>query len=289
MEKNIKDFTSEISMIIDQKVENVHPSTGGRYFYIQPPKQNSPMLLHHYRGVFFIDIHPDDYEDILLGKVSAHEYIYSANWQVGYFWGGGSMIGGGFYQPFDIIAHREEIRRYFKILSCRGTRRASGYMPTEETCRSCSVEKCPFSKYAEGNWQNEMMEYDPRVEFFKALRRKFEKENHGYTLCGFACGEIPDDEIWIRPNGHFSEDEMDSFMAYASESIIQDLLMREIIPDDWEKYAKGFKFRIRKPFSSETFEATIENVDKAFKGDEQEEEEKKSLMKRVFDFIKKEF
>ena len=121
---NVNNFATELSELIGQHIglDHIHPSTEGRYYYIQAPKTGAPMLLHHYRGPFFIDIHPDDLEDISSGKVSAHEYITSANWQVGYYWGGGSMVGGGYYQPIDLVGRRDEVRRYLQILSCRGYR-----------------------------------------------------------------------------------------------------------------------------------------------------------------------
>ena len=150
---NIINFANELTELTGQHIglDHIHPSTEGRYYYIQAPKAGAPMLLNHYRGPFFIDIHPDDFEDISSGKVSAHEYITSANWQVGYYWGGGSMVGGGYYQPLDLVGRRDEVRRYLQILSCRGNRRSSGYMPSEKNCADCSVENCPFSKYKEGN------------------------------------------------------------------------------------------------------------------------------------------
>ena len=294
---NVKNFANELSELIGQHIglDHIHPSTEGRYYYIQAPKSGAPMLLHHYRGPFFIDIHPDDYESIASGNVSARDFIASANWQVGYYWGGGSMVGGGYYQPIDIIGRKDEVRRYLQILSCRGNWLSSGYMPTEENgCNNCSVNNC---KFKHGSWDDEMAEHDPRLDLFKALCKRFEQENPGYTLCGFLCGGIPDGEIWIDPNGHYTEDEPFTFTAHASASVIRSLLMHETEPENWTEYAKSFQFRIHKMFDSQTYEVTPETLEKAYEGhdytkkaDTQPEdditEENVPLLTRVANFLK---
>lgn len=261
---NIRKFAVELGYIVDQHIglDHIHPSTGCREYYIQSPKVGAPMLLKHYRGPFFVDIHPDDYDRITNGEISAHEYILSANWQIGYYQGGGSMVGGGYYQPFDIISRKAEVRRYFKIISCRVNSHASGYMPTKEVCAECSVKNCPVSYYKKGNWDKEIPEVDPRCKLFDALVKRFEEEHPDYTLRGFLCGSIPDDEIRLSPNRPRSGDP--SFTAYASNSVIQSLLIHEIMPENWEEYAGKFKFCIHKMFDSEVFDATKENVEKAF-------------------------
>lgn len=298
---NLNNFATELSELIGQHIglDHIHPSTEGRYYYIQSPKAGAPMLLHHYRGPFFIDIHPDDFEDISSGKISAHDYIMSANWQVGYYWGGGSMVGGGYYQPINIVERKDEVRRYLRILSCRGCRQSCGYMPSEKDCTNCHVENCPFSKYKKGNWDAEMSEFDPRVELFKALRVRFEQENPGYTLRGFLCGEIPDEEIHITPIGHYTEGDPFAFTAYASESLIQSLLMHETEPENWTNYAESFHFRIFKMFDSQTYEVSKGALEKAYEGldytkkantqPEDVNEEKVPLMTRVLAFFKKMF
>ena len=113
--KNLKLFAKELSNLVGQPItsQNIHANESGRFYYIQPTKKGYPMLLHHYRGPFFVDMHPDDLADLLNGKIDAIQYITNANWQIGYFWGGGSMIGGGFYQPYDIVKNKQETRRYF--------------------------------------------------------------------------------------------------------------------------------------------------------------------------------
>ena len=209
------------------------------------------------------------------------------------------MVGGGYYQPLDLIGRNDEVRRYLQILSCRGFQQSCGYTPSEKNCADCSVENCPFSKYKEGNWDAEMPESDPRVDLFNALCVRFEQENPGYTLRGFLCGGIPDGEIWINPNGHYTNNEPFAFTAYASNSVVQSLLMHETEPENWNDYANIFQFRIYKMFDSQTYDVTKETLEKAYEGldytkkantqPEEENEEKVSLTARVMVFFKKMF
>jgi hypothetical protein len=265
---NISNLATELSELIGQTVtvENIHPTKEDRYYYIQAPKAGTPLLLHHYRGPFFIDIHPDDYKKIASGDVTPHDYITTANWQVGYFWGGGSMVNGGYYQPMNLVKQNEEVRRYLQLLSCRGHYHSCGYMPTKEYCEKCFIEDCPFSKYKKGSWDKENQEPDPRRSFFNALYQRFEKENPGYSFKGFLCGDIPDEEIRLNPNSHYNEQQPYEFTAYASKNVIRALLTHEIEPDDWDKYAAGFKFVIHKLFDEHTFEVTPDTLEKAFEG-----------------------
>ena len=253
---NLGMFADKITEIIGQPIglDHIHQSGLGRDFYIQAPKRMAPMLLHHYRGPYFVDLHPEDYEDLVAGKVDAEDYIQSANWQVGYYWGGGSMLSGGYYQPLDIVKQQAAVQRYLKILSCRGALRSSGYMPTQEVCAKCTVDNCPFSKYKTGDWTKEIPEHDPRIDLFDALRERFKQEHAGYTLRGFLCGKIPEDEIWISPNGRYSEKGSFSFTAHASSDLIRSLLMHEVAPANWDEYVKEFQFRLS------VFGQPIENI-----------------------------
>ena len=85
MEKmdNMSNFATQLAEIIDQPIglDHIHAGTG-RFYYIQPTKKGAPMLLHHYRGVFFVDLHPEDLAGLQSGEIDAEEYIKHANWQV---------------------------------------------------------------------------------------------------------------------------------------------------------------------------------------------------------------
>lgn len=261
--KEMNKFAAELSNMVGQTIgtEHIHISTDGRNYYIQAPVEGAPMLLHHYRGPFFVDMHPEDYRKLETGEISAHDYITSANWQIGYYWGGGSMIGGGYYQPFDIVNKQAEVQRYFKILSCRGHKISSGYDATEVACSKCSVENCPLKS---GNWNNELPEEDPRCFLFNALLKRFENDFAGYTFRGYLCSSINDNEILLVPNGRYSEMSERSFTAYAPKNVIRDLLMHTIVPEDWDAYAASFTFKMKKDIlGSEIFDVTLENVKEA--------------------------
>ena len=265
MEKNINiiEMANEMSKIIEQHISywNINANEEGNFYYIQSCEENAPMIINHYCGSFCVLMHPEDYKKICNGEVLPHDYINSANWQIGYLWDNGSMFGGGYYQPMDIIKKQDKVRRYFKILFCRGRNKASGYMPDEKTCEACSVENCPFSEYKDGNWEKEIEEYDPRKDFFNAIAQMFEEMFEGYKLINFKCArKIEDDTIFLYPCGHYSEEEPLSFLAWVSEKTIRDLMMRKVVPENWEEYANSFKFKIKK--NGESFDATEEYIKK---------------------------
>jgi len=282
---NLVNFAQELSIIVDQPIglDHIHTCVDGRYYYTQAPKAGAPMLLHHYRGPFFVDIHPDDLKALMEGTVSAHDYIHTANWLVGYYWGGGNMIGGGYYQPMDIVNRYEEVRRYFKILSCRGNRLSSGYMPTEEMCSKCSVQNCPFSKYKTGNWEDEMREPDPRMDLFHAICRRFETGMPDYKVRGYLCGGVEENSVCFSANGHYSDDDPFTFTVYVSQNLVQDLLMHNVEPTDWDEFVSTMRFVY---YTSEGYkELTPETAEDAFKGRDyakarREEEEKQAALEQ---------
>jgi hypothetical protein len=249
---NVTDFARQMSEIIGQTVdaEAIYPVSEGWYYYIQPPKSGSPMLLNSYKGgsMTIILLSKEDFKSLEDGTITPTEYINKANWLVGYFWGGGGMISGGYYQPMDIIGKNEDFRRYFKILHCRGFNRSCGYMPSKENCEKCQVENCPFCPFKElksGDWKFELQEPDPRWDLFEALRKRFEATYPGFILRGFSCGaRIPDNEIWLQANGRYTPDAPYSYRILASENVIRSLLMKEIQPEDWGQYASTFTFVI---------------------------------------------
>lgn len=263
------EFATEMSELTGQHIapDHIHPAKD-RFGWIQLPKAGSPMLMRHYRGLFFIDLEQSDYDKIVSGEISPHMYIYSANWLVGYYWGGASMIGGCYYQPLDIVLDKKAVRRYLKILACRGNFKSSGYYPSSDECKECGINDCPFSRRA-GDWSNELQEEDPRIEFFNMLLERFKKEYPPFTLRGFLCGYIPADEIYLSPNARFSTKDEYSFTCYASNTLIQSLLMREVLLTDCD--INDFKFKIIKgnkiiPISEENLRKCFDKVYDAAKG-----------------------
>lgn len=266
MNTNLEEFARQLSELIGQKIttDHIHPAKSGRYYYVQAPKEGYPLVLHHYRGPFCLDIHPNDFKRIETGEVSATEYISNANWLVGYYWGGGSMISGGYYQPMDIIGSQQEVKRYLKILACRGFNRASGYMPTEANCLACNVSNCPFSQYKKGDWENEMKEYDPRIQFLNALRRRFETQFPGYIISKLLYSEgLDDDTVLLYPLARLSDGQLASFEACISENVTRNLLIRNVSPENWEDYVESFDMKVR--LKNDNIEyATKENIQAVF-------------------------
>ena len=268
---NIKAFCKELTMITGQEItsENVWPENTSRYYYTPAPEKGQPLLLNHYRGPFFVDIHPDDYEDIKNGVVSPQEYIRKAQWLVGYDWGGGSMITGGYWQHLDIFD--EKVKDYLHTLQCRGRIRAAGEIPSDEKCANCPAKgNCRVARLkveglgsllTGGVYAKEYGEYDPRINFFESLSRSFkEKVPEGYCLRGFFCSEnVEDDQIVLTPNGHHDETEPYSFRATASWGVIR-AIMREA-PQEWDSFAGKFKFVLKEsPYEEGVLELNEDNL-----------------------------
>ena len=276
---NLELFAHELSVILDQPIEVRFIWTNERiYYYIQGALEMHPMLLNHYRGGYFVEMNPKDLEKLKKGEISPSDYIRQANWLVGYFWGGGSMVGGGYYQPMNILDDREKVQKYLKTLDCRGTTGACHYMPSKERCKRCPLTECWFSDHKEGRREDDIPEPDPRHDLFKALRNRFEKEYPGYTLRGLCCSEsLDDDQAFFSPNGRFVEEDPRSFLVFASDNVIRSILMHTVEPENWEKYASTFKF-VMKVGDDYRHEVTLETLEQAADENDyvkkQQEEEK---------------
>lgn len=269
---NFENFANQLSAICGEHIglDHIHEGTG-RYYYIQPAAKGAPMLLRHYRGPLFIDLHKDDLKGLQSGKLDANEFIRSANWQVGYYWGGGSMMGGGYYQPVDIVNRTDDLQRYLRILDCRTQSHSSGYMPDASECAKCTVENCPFCPYdcKEGCWKDEpIQENDPRIPVYKALTRKFEKLYPGYTIRGWLCsskdGSMPDNQAWVRANSRWDEKEQYSFMIWLDAKTVRGLLMHDINVEDADQFVQEYTFHHTEWNEEEHPEVTLEHIKELF-------------------------
>jgi hypothetical protein len=275
--QNIEKLANLVSNIVGETItlEHIHIGTG-REYYIQSPVDGAPMLLRHYRGPLFIDMSEKDYYSVSNGRITAEDYVKSANWMVGYYWGGGSMIGGGYYQPIDIINRSEEVKRYLHILSCRTFAISSGYKPTEEQCVNCKIKKCPFSSEESnrGKWADEpIKEEDPRYEIFDLLTKKFESIYPGYTLKGFLSsfndGNMPTNLCIVRANTRWKESDPYSFIIWLSSETIRGLLMHTISMEDAKKIVDNITFYhsnwdIKIAEGKELAEVTMESIQEIF-------------------------
>ena len=185
-------YRAALAAVISERIghniatENVHTDETGWFYYIPKDslKVNYPLILNHYRGPLFVVIPLQDMKRIEEEKISVLEYIDKAFWSYGYFWGGGALLSGVYWQLIEGgkpgINDKEKINRYLTILECRTHLRSSGYMPSEQRCGNCKVEHCPFSKFIEKNydasWEKEIQEYDARVELYKSISRRIKEQ-----------------------------------------------------------------------------------------------------------------
>ena len=247
MDKNIIKLAKGLTNLTGLAVspEHIHLSSR-RYYYIPEASPNHPLFLHHYRGPFFVDIPKEDYDKLVKGDMSPEEYIENANWCFGYYWGGGSMISGGYFMPMD-IHDKERIHRYMKILACTGCARVSGYRPSEERCSSCELDNCPFSHFKKSS--EELFLPDDRLKLFEILSVVIANK-FGYSIKGLTSSErLASDEIVLYPN--FSEE---TFQLVISDKLAFDLLAHPRSKDfDWKEFALALKVYLGKNSSTEKF------------------------------------
>lgn len=239
-------FSDIISDLIGHKIvaENILDDSEGWYYYISNNslQERHPLIMCHYCGMLFIVIPSKEYEELQCGVISPEEYINKVHWSFGWYWGGGSMVGGSFWQPLEEssgIHDTEKIRRYLSILKCRTNRRSSGYMPREEDCSQCKVEYCPFSNYGfkkdGASWDNEVQEHDCRRDIFKAVTERAKKELQ-IELHGLMShnGET----ALLLPNSYEK-----SATLYLPVKLLNELLYHPV-ERDWEKIASEIKFEL---------------------------------------------
>lgn len=226
-------------------VDHIHSDSNGWYYYIQKKSlaANHPLLMKHYRSPLFAVIPYQEYILLEKGELDPIAYIDNAKWSYGYYWGGGSMLGGAFWQPLEEgtgIHDKEKISRYLTILSCRTNRNSSGYMPTQERCQKCSVSNCPFSPYAEKNmyadWALEVKEYDYRADLFRAVIKRVEEELL-LNVSGVFCYD--GNNALLIPNDR----ELKSCALYLPVNILNDILYNPG-ERDWEAMASEFMFEL---------------------------------------------
>ena len=247
----MENFITPLADIVSEKTgleilpEHVHISSR-RSFYIPETDPGRPLLLHHYRGPFFIEINYDDWEKLITGAISPLEYVNTSHWYYGYYWGGGSSINGGYFTPLEDkegINDKEKVFNFMNILACRGSYLTTGYEPSEDDCSCCEVTECPYSKVS-------FMPYPLRVNtlpdnrwyFFKALHHYIRK-TFDYEIRGMSCSEtvLPNEIVLYR---NYCER---SFEVYVSDRTIKDLLYTKYAEDfNWDVFVKTFNLYVGK-------------------------------------------
>ena len=255
-------FATEVSKKIGYNigVDHIHSDENGWYYYISQksllPKH--PLLMMHYRGPLFAVIPYMEYKQLENGTVDVTQYIDEAKWNFGYYWGGGSLVGGSFWQPLEDcfgIHDTEKISRYLHILSCKTNRSSSGYMPSASKCMGCKIERCPFSqvdaKKVDASWNNEVKEHDYRKELFEAFSKRAENELdlnvHGLlTYSG--------ENVLLIPNSTER-----SCVLYIPVQLNNDILYHPG-DRDWNKIASEYKFELGVSYKSERMIVDMEQL-----------------------------
>lgn len=231
---------------------NIHSDEHGWHYYIQAKSLmiNHPLVMNHYRGQLFVVIPLKDYQELDTGVISPNAYIENAYWNFGYYWGGGSLLGGVFWSPLESTAgihNKELVQRYLSILGCRTHRNSCGYMPTEEQCKRCHVKQCPFSEIEEKNrdasWKNEVNEHDYRVDMLNAMAERV-KEELEIEVCGLLCYE--GENALLIPHTWKKE----ACTLYLPYSLTNDLLYNPG-ERDWKNIAKSMQLELGVLFDRE--------------------------------------
>lgn len=256
-----KEFVTVVSELAGYSVreEDIHSDKVGWHYYIpaKSMQEGRPLFLIHYRGPAFIVIPYKEFEALENGDINPEDYIENSRWCFGYYWGGGSMIGGSFWQPLESgkgIHDTAKISRYLNILSCRTRKRIAGATPTAEQCKNCFAQGCPIQIM--GVFASEIPEVDYRVKLFKALSERAEKKL-GVKLKGLVCSDLPEHTVIITP------DYKGTCCVTIPKKLNVELLNN---PDkfaeiDWKDFSKQFNFELRyadKSYSLETREQVKE-------------------------------
>ena len=197
-------IASELAMKLNERIglnqnsnivimENqIHTDEEGVFYYI-PGKSllwNHPLIMAHYRGYLFVVLPEHDSVQLMTGAITVEKYIDEAIWSYGFFWGGGTMLGGAHWQPLEDgkpgISNTEMIKRYLTILMCRTYQRSSGFVPDENFCANCHVECCPQSKHQKNigsSWNREVKEVYDVITLAHILQRRIE-EIYGLKMIG---------------------------------------------------------------------------------------------------------
>ena len=209
----------------------------GYHYHIRKLKPGYPVLAMHYRGPLVLMLPYEDFCQLNREEITVDEYIATAHFNYGYYWGGGGLISGGYWQPFGTesgIHDKERISRYFHILSCRTNKISSGYSPTEERCAKCQLDAttCPCSPLNQtGCWENEVSEPDGRYELFKAARGRVEKEL-GFKVVTISYHDNDISELKVFPMY-----EPNTVGISFGQSLLNDLLYYPEQEHDWHQMA----------------------------------------------------
>lgn len=232
----------------EDHIHNIHADGSGWHYYIQSLKPGYPVLAMHYRGPLMLALPYEDYCKLEAGEVTVDDYITRSHWNYGYYWGGGGLLSGAYWQPLEKetgIHDTERISRYLTILDCRTNLISSGYRPTEECCQRCKLDatNCPFSSLNQtGTWENEVREPDGRNELFKAVIQRV-KDELGFDYVMVMSHGRQRDEVMLFPG--YKPNSVD---IYLHKELLNDLLYHPGDEYNCEALAKSFKIILGIPW-----------------------------------------
>lgn len=265
-----KDFSETMSNRIGfpLEIERICSDENGYHYHIKPKSlsANSPLLLMHYNAKLIAVIPYKEYERLENGEIAPYEYIDKARWNYGRYWcwEKDGKITNLFWMPIekkDGIHEKAKISRYLKILSCRTTFEVGRELPSEEKCKNCSVQNCPFSPFAEKNegsdWSKEVQERDYREDFFKAVRERVENE-FGLEVIEFYSHDATTSLLLMPPA--VCTTSRDQVMVYMPAMVLNYILYHPSYRN-WKQYAKSYTFELGVVNKEERFRIPNEMAD----------------------------
>lgn len=249
----LQELSTKLSSLIGyhlgtEHIHHIEADGSGFYYYIRNLEPRHPVLAMHYRGPLMLVLPYDDFQRLGQERITVDDYIATSYFYYGYFWGGGNVIGGVYWQPLEKgtgIHDTERISRYLRILACRTFKSSCGYGPTEDRCQKCQLDAttCPFSPLNQtGDWKNEVQEPDKRRKLFEAINIRLEREL-GFECCSRCAHRGESDELRLFPGW-----ESNTVEAYVSDNLLNDLLYHPFKDRDWQQWADELVITIAKPF-----------------------------------------
>jgi len=248
----IEDLSQKVTKLIGYPlgVEHIHSLSedgSGWHYYIRDLKPGYPVLAIHYRGPLMLALPFADYQQLETGAVTVDEYIAKSHWNYGHFRGGGSLIGGVYWQPLEKgkgIHDTELISRYLLHLSCLVSSRVSGYHPTPEGCAKCQLEAqtCPYSPLNHtGTWEKAVPMLDGRIELFDAVAKRVEDEL-GFEIYDRMSHREGREDILLLPG-------YDAYTVniHLPQELLNDLLYHPHHKYDWKEMARRLNIILSSP------------------------------------------
>lgn len=251
----VKEWKKDFAEIISRQTgfplnaENIFSDEKDWEFYITKNslQDNSPLLLMNYMGELIAIIPEKEYQKLDSRKIWPFEYIPAVRWYYGQYLDNMDWPTNVFWQPIEKrpgINDKKKVSRYLNILKCRVDFYRTAKMPTDETCASCNIEKCPFSmlnsKKEDSDWNNEIQEHDYRDELFDAIKERIKNELELEVVkCSYYTGTRA---LLVMPSKYCqtTKDYVEVFLPIK----MLNYLMYNPVYRNWQQYAKSFLFEL---------------------------------------------